>query len=285
MSESQETVVAQPQAQPHPGEEIASVAVAPQDTDTGTQTAPVRERPARVRRRVPKQDAELAQAREFARQALVDSVGPHDVGEHVGIDVHEDRLLTHLFDCTAAGYPGWTWYATVARAPRTKVITVCETGLISGDNSLLAPEWVPWEERMQAVKEQEELHAEDHAYPGSHAPEADRETEAVHTTGEEREPSTASNEHEDALTETEKPRSVPEEDVTEDHDNAPRSPSCSTQDVAQADGDTAPTALTSATAGRSRTRRSRGNRRASASGRTSSPRHEAVNASNDPSAD
>lgn len=109
---------------------------------------------ATARRRAPKQDATLAQAVELARQAVVESAGAENVGEHLGIDVHEDRLLTHLFDCTMAGYPGWTWFATVARAPRTKLVTVCEVGLLAGEKSLLAPEWVPWEERMQAVNEQ-----------------------------------------------------------------------------------------------------------------------------------
>ncbi len=122
-------------------------------------TAEIAQQPAAVataRRRTPKQDATLAQAVELARQAVVDSAGAENVGEHLGLDVHEDRLLTHLFDCTMAGYPGWTWFATVARAPRTKLVTVCEVGLLAGEKSLLAPEWVPWEERMQAVNEQNE---------------------------------------------------------------------------------------------------------------------------------
>lgn len=111
---------------------------------------------ATLRRRAPKQDGTLAQAVDIARQAVVDSAGAENVGEHLGIDVHEDRLLTHLFECTMSGYPGWTWFATVARAPRTKLVTVCEVGLLAGENSLLAPDWVPWEERMQAVHDQED---------------------------------------------------------------------------------------------------------------------------------
>ncbi|MDO5367026.1 DUF3027 domain-containing protein [Kocuria sp.] len=114
-----------------------------------------------ARRRTPKQDPTLAQAVETARKAVVESAGEENIGEHLGIEVHEDRLLTHLFDCTMAGYPGWTWFATVARAPRTKLVTVCEVGLLAGETSLLAPEWVPWEERMQAVNDQHEAEGED----------------------------------------------------------------------------------------------------------------------------
>lgn len=158
-------------------------------------TAEVMEQPAAVataRRRAPKQDATLAQAVELARQAVMESAGAENVGEHLGIDVHEDRLLSHLFDCTMAGYPGWTWFATVARAPRTKVVTVCEVGLLAGEKSLLAPEWVPWEERMQAVKEQNEEEEQgdqdsedegesrtsDKSESGADAPEGDNATAA-----------------------------------------------------------------------------------------------------------
>lgn len=111
---------------------------------------------ARARRRAPRQDAVLAQATELAREAVADVAGSGNVGRHLGVAVHEDRLLTHLFDCTRAGYPGWTWFATVARAPRSKHTTVCEVGLVAGQDSLLAPPWIPWEERMQAVNEQRE---------------------------------------------------------------------------------------------------------------------------------
>jgi hypothetical protein len=37
----------------------------------------------------------------------------------------------------------------VARAPRSKHITVCETVLLPGEHALLAPSWVPWHERLQ----------------------------------------------------------------------------------------------------------------------------------------
>lgn len=47
------------------------------------------------------------------------------------------------------GYAGWTWIAVLARAPRAKVATVCETALLPGEESLLAPEWEPWSERLR----------------------------------------------------------------------------------------------------------------------------------------
>jgi len=37
----------------------------------------------------------------------------------------------------------------VARVPRGKQATVCEVGLLPSDDSLLAPEWVPWADRIR----------------------------------------------------------------------------------------------------------------------------------------
>src|SRR5690606_27398674 len=46
------------------------------------------------------------------------------------------------------GYAGWHWIVTVARAPRARTATVCETGLLPGDGALLAKAWLPWAERL-----------------------------------------------------------------------------------------------------------------------------------------
>jgi hypothetical protein len=47
------------------------------------------------------------------------------------------------------GYSGWHWAVTVARAPRSKTVTVDEVVLLPGEGALLAPEWVPWSERLR----------------------------------------------------------------------------------------------------------------------------------------
>jgi hypothetical protein len=38
---------------------------------------------------------------------------------------------------------------TVARAPRAKAVTVNETVLLPGSGALLAPDWVPWQDRLR----------------------------------------------------------------------------------------------------------------------------------------
>ncbi|WP_270258381.1 DUF3027 domain-containing protein [Kocuria marina] len=152
-------------------ETTASETAASENTASETTAETTPQRPA-GRTRTPKQDPILTAAVDLARDAVLAPVtDASSVGEHLGVTVHEDRLLTHLFDCRLAGYPGWTWYATVARAPRSKHVTVCETGLVAGPDSLLAPDWVPWEERMQALQEQEAQDEHDSPTEGDEHPD------------------------------------------------------------------------------------------------------------------
>ncbi len=94
-------------------------------------------------------DAVAAAAVDVARAALVDEVGDADVGDHLGHLVEGERVVTHQFACTRKGYAGWRWSVTVARASRQKTVTVDEVVLMPGDGALVAPEWVPYKERIR----------------------------------------------------------------------------------------------------------------------------------------
>lgn len=94
-------------------------------------------------------DAVCAAAVELARAAAVE-VGGDQVGDHLGISADAERLVTHRFAAVLPGYRGWHWAVTVARASRARVATVDEVVLLPGEGSLMAPEWVPWAERLQA---------------------------------------------------------------------------------------------------------------------------------------
>jgi Protein of unknown function (DUF3027) len=94
-------------------------------------------------------DQACVEAVDLARQAAADDVGASLVGEHLGIETEGDRLVTHLFDCLDPAYVGWRWAVTVSRASRSKVVTVSESLLLPGPESLLAPAWVPWTERVR----------------------------------------------------------------------------------------------------------------------------------------
>ena len=86
---------------------------------------------------------------DIARAGVESDVGPEQVGAHVGTAVEGDRVVTHLFECLSPGYVGWRWAVTVNRAARSKVVTVSESVLLPGPDSLLAPDWVPWTDRVR----------------------------------------------------------------------------------------------------------------------------------------
>jgi hypothetical protein len=94
-------------------------------------------------------DAVLAAAVELAHQAA-SAAGAESVGDHLGVRAEGERVATHAFAATLPGYVGWHWAVTVARAPRSRTATVDEVVLLPGDGALLAPPWVPWDERVQA---------------------------------------------------------------------------------------------------------------------------------------
>ncbi|MEV0919198.1 DUF3027 domain-containing protein [Streptomyces sp. NPDC049967] len=99
--------------------------------------------------RTPVPDRLCAEAVDLARAAAEEAAAPGVVGEHVGVVPEGDRVVTHYFECKDPAYRGWRWAVTVARASRAKNVTLDETVLLPGDEALLAPEWVPWSERLR----------------------------------------------------------------------------------------------------------------------------------------
>jgi hypothetical protein len=99
--------------------------------------------------RAVKPDTVGVQAVDAARTALVDLVDAADVGEHLGHQAEQERVVTHFFACLRAGYRGWRWAVTVARAPRLKTVTVDEVVLLPGDEAIVAPQWVPYRDRIK----------------------------------------------------------------------------------------------------------------------------------------
>lgn len=102
-----------------------------------------------TRTRKPEPDEICAQAVDLARAAATEMAGPDSVGEHIGADAEGDRVVTHLFACLDPAYHGWRWAVTLTRASRAKAATVSESVLLPGSESILAPEWVPWRERLR----------------------------------------------------------------------------------------------------------------------------------------
>ncbi|MFJ3672065.1 DUF3027 domain-containing protein [Streptomyces sp. NPDC090106] len=102
---------------------------------------------ASTRSRTP--DRLCTEAVDLARAAAEEAAAPGVVGEHSGAVSEGDRVVTHFFECKELGYRGWRWAVTVARASRAKNVTLDEVVLLPGPDALLAPEWVPWSERLR----------------------------------------------------------------------------------------------------------------------------------------
>ncbi|MEU1626832.1 DUF3027 domain-containing protein [Streptomyces sp. NPDC020096] len=100
-----------------------------------------------MRSRTP--DRLCAEAVDLARAAAEELAGAEAVGEYLGAAAEGDRVVTHSFACLDPAYRGWRWAVTVTRASRAKVVTLDETVLLPDAEALLAPEWVPWSERLR----------------------------------------------------------------------------------------------------------------------------------------
>jgi hypothetical protein len=106
--------------------------------------------------RTGKPDAVLAAAVDTARTAIEGIAKASEIGDHLAARTEGDRVVTHLFESRLPGYLGWQWYAVLTRNSRSKVITVNELGLLPSEDSILAPEWVPWAERVRPEDAQEQ---------------------------------------------------------------------------------------------------------------------------------
>jgi Protein of unknown function (DUF3027) len=89
----------------------------------------------------------LTDAQKFALSALLEVQPPSTVGDFVGEMDEGDHVVTYRFATTLPGYPGWNWTIAVAHLPEEEA-TVVESELLPADGALLAPDWVPWSDRM-----------------------------------------------------------------------------------------------------------------------------------------
>jgi hypothetical protein len=101
-----------------------------------------------------------AEREAIARSALAEITAAGTFGDFI-TETHEgEGVYTLLFAATMGGYPGWHWTVSVAELPDSAP-TVLEAELLPGDGSLLAPEWVPWSERLVVGEDLDALEALD----------------------------------------------------------------------------------------------------------------------------
>jgi len=94
-------------------------------------------------------DAVLSSAADRARAAVVEFSGEDTVGDYLGFSYDDATAATHRFLAKLPGYQGWQWAVVVAAHPGADHATISEVVLIPGPTALLAPRWVPWQERIR----------------------------------------------------------------------------------------------------------------------------------------
>lgn len=99
---------------------------------------------------------------DLAREALLEVTPESTVGAPVGTVDEGDGVVSVLFANRLPGYPGWRWTVSVAEVGDDEP-TVLEVELMPGDGSLVAPEWVPWSERLAEYRAAQEHEGEDGA--------------------------------------------------------------------------------------------------------------------------
>jgi len=120
---------------------------------------------------------ELASAtRELALAALREITPVSTVGPFAGHAVEESGAVSLRFENRLPGYPGWYWTVSVAQVEDAEP-TVLEAELMPGDGALLAPDWVPWAERLAEYRAHQAELAEQAAAAGVDA-ESDADDDA-----------------------------------------------------------------------------------------------------------
>ncbi|WP_213816889.1 DUF3027 domain-containing protein [Glaciihabitans sp. dw_435] len=89
--------------------------------------------------------------REIARAGLLEITPASTIGEAAGEIDEGDGVISYQFETLMEGYPGWKWTVSIAQVEDSEP-TVLETELIPAEGALLAPDWVPWSDRMDEYR-------------------------------------------------------------------------------------------------------------------------------------
>jgi hypothetical protein len=93
----------------------------------------------------------VLEQKDFAREALISATSKSKVGNFIEVIEEGDGLASYLFENNQKGYVGWRWSITIFQADSAEP-TVSEIVLLPGPDSLVAPDWVPWSERLADYK-------------------------------------------------------------------------------------------------------------------------------------
>lgn len=97
----------------------------------------------------------------LAYNAAVEASSRHAVGFFIEAVAEDEGVTTYLYEGKLKGYVGWRWSISVYQAEEGEAPTISEVLLVPGPESLVAPDWIPWSERLADYKAlQAELEAQ-----------------------------------------------------------------------------------------------------------------------------
>ena len=91
----------------------------------------------------------------IARGSLLEMTTPESIGPVVETRDDGEGIVTLFFAADMVGYPGWRWTVSISNFDDQEP-SVLETELTPGDGALLAPDWVPWSDRLADYKAAQE---------------------------------------------------------------------------------------------------------------------------------
>ena len=83
---------------------------------------------------------------DLARSAAKSAAPSNSVGDFIEVVDEGEDTFTYLFASKQKGYVGWRWSVTIYQGLDQP--SVSEVLLMPGPDSLVAPNWVPWSERL-----------------------------------------------------------------------------------------------------------------------------------------
>jgi len=84
----------------------------------------------------------------FAEVAAKSAAEKNELGSFIETVDEGEGISTYLFESKKLGYLGWRWSVTIYQADPVTEPSLCEVVMIPGSDSLIAPNWVPWSERL-----------------------------------------------------------------------------------------------------------------------------------------
>ena len=99
-------------------------------------------------RKPEKQVKNLFDLKAFAEVAAKSAAEKNELGAYLEVIDEGEGISTYLFEAKKLGYQGWRWSVTFFQADPVTEPSLCEVVMVPGEDSLVAPKWVPWSERL-----------------------------------------------------------------------------------------------------------------------------------------